>query len=162
MVVGKAETLVFETIKEDFKQKLGNISEIESKLSYLLTVDSILVGVLTLITWTSYIELRLKELSFWLLALSFVLLLISIMIGILIVFPRSIPSEIKIEEVIKTYEVSSYDNLLSEIGGTMILLTKNLRVLIKKKGKYFQFSWFLTIGALIAMVMFIFTFGLYY
>ncbi len=162
MVVGKAETLVFETIKEDFKQKLGDISEIESKLSYLLTVDSILVGVLTLITWTSYIELRLKQLSFWLLALSFVLLLISIMIGILTVFPRNIPSEIKIEEVIKTYEESDYDNLLSELGGAMIFLTENLRVLVKKKGKYLQFSWFLTIGALIAMVMFIFTFGLYY
>jgi hypothetical protein len=155
MVVGKLEALLFDTIKDDFKQKQKDISEMEGKLSYLLTVDSILVGLLTTIMGLSYFESRLKQLYSWPPALSLVILLISMLIGILAVFPRKIASEIKIEGVLEVYKRSNYDSILSELGGTMLDLIKNLRLLVNKKGRYLQVSWFLTIGALIVMILFI-------
>ena len=60
MVVGKLEALLFDTIKDDFKQKQKDISEMEGKLSYLLTVDSILVGLLTTIMGLSYFGIEIE------------------------------------------------------------------------------------------------------
>jgi hypothetical protein len=60
MVVGKVEALLFDTIKDDFNQKQRDISEMEGKLSYLLTVDSILVGLLTTIMGLSYFGIEIE------------------------------------------------------------------------------------------------------
>ncbi len=44
MAINDSEKLVFEAIKEDFNMKQQYVAQIEGKVSYLLTVDSILFG----------------------------------------------------------------------------------------------------------------------
>ena len=159
MKVKDSKILIFDIIKEDYEQKLKDVSEMERKLSYLLSVDSILVGLITIIIELASLEPGLKQLYSWPIAISLLTLLISMSIGIETVFPKKIESELKIEGVLESYNNSTDDEFLSQLYGTLIDLTKNLRTFINNKGRYIQISWILTEVSLIVMVSFIWFIG---
>jgi len=157
MAINDSEKLVFETIKDDFNRKQQDVAQIEGKVSYLLTVDSILIGVLTSAIGLSNFDPRFQKLHSWPSVITFLLLLASMIVGIAVVFPRRDETEIRIDGVLCAYRRrgSTYEALFFAIGGTMADLSENLRELINEKGLFLQIAWILTLVALVIMILFI-------
>lgn len=156
MAIDESEQLVFDTIKDDFNRKLQDVSQIEGKVSYLLTVNSILIGVITSTIGLSYLTSLPQQLHSWPPGLVLFILLLSMLMGIAVVFPRRDRTEIRIEGVLQAYAKGvTHESLIFEIGGTMAELSSNLRELINEKGISLQIAWILTVAALIIMALFI-------
>lgn len=146
----KSPELMLETIKDDFKQKQSDLSEINLRVSQLIAVDSIILGLIS-----AYLKFSAFKGSF-LEAIAIILLFASIIYGIYSVFPRGVASEVKIEDVIDYYEKGpNYEDFVAALGHYISGIIPNIRYLVNKRMTAIQIGWALTAISLYLMTILI-------
>lgn len=156
MEVDDTSLLMFNTIKEDFAKKQEDLAFVETKISNLISVDGILLGLIL-----SFFKLSTPSFSAIpeqvIFSLSIILLSFSVLWGVISVIPRNRPSEIRIEEVLDFYtENPDYDEFIGGLGEYIVNLTKSVRELLNIRIAYVRNGWLLTMISLILLTILIF------
>ena len=149
------ETLILDTIKMDYEQKQSDLSYLDSKSHYLLTTDGVVLGIVlstSKFSLVAYPNAILTESQFVVYGLAVALLMTSLTMGLLSSLPRKINSELNIEIILSRYANDpEYEQTLSDIGGTIADLSRNIKKLIYKKGKLLKYGWILTMVSFILL-----------
>ena len=148
--------LMFSTAISDFEQKQRDLSDVATRMSHLVAVDTILFGFITFalkFSVPNFLSTVFIRMTIYTLAP----LTTSIFLAILAVFPRQGKYEIKIEEIVSSFqEDNNYSEFFTGLIHYIVKITRRVRKLVDTRMDYIWCGWVLTITSLTTFATFIF------